>query len=122
MSGHWLVGVGGTYADGRLTLDGMDESGDLSVPRAVGYAGYGGKRWALSGGVSVARTLYETRRRFHFTAIAPTGQPLFGGIDREAVSKPSGLATDFWSEARSTRSSDPGMCNPPSACGARVTD
>ena len=100
MSGRWLVGVAGSYADGRLTLDGVEESGDLRVPRVVGYAGYGGKRWTLNGGVSVARTLYETLRRFHFTALAPTGQPLLGGIDREAVSTPSGLATDFWGEAR----------------------
>ena len=100
MRGQWLIGVAGSYADGRLTLEDVDESGNLTVPRAVGYAVYGGKRWTLSGGASVGRTLYETRRRFHFAAIAPTGQPLFGGIDGDAVSKPSGLATDFWSEAR----------------------
>ena len=100
VNGRWLIGIGGSYGNARLSVTGVDESGNLTVPRAIGYAAYGVKRWTLGGGVSVGRTLYETRRRFHFAAIAPTGQPLFGGIDRAAVSRPAGFATDVWGEAR----------------------
>jgi outer membrane autotransporter protein len=97
---RWLMGVGGSYANGRLTLDGLDESSGFTAPRGFAYVGYAGKAWALDGGLSVARTAYDIRRRFQFTAMAPTGRPLFGGVDREAASEPSGLAADVWGEAR----------------------
>ncbi|MCM3879179.1 MAG: autotransporter-associated beta strand repeat-containing protein, partial [Vicinamibacterales bacterium] len=96
----WLVGVGGSYADGRLLLDGVDESSEFSSPRAISYIGYARDRWGVDGGVSVARAAYEARRRLYFMAIAPTGKPLFGGVDREAASTPSGYTADFWGEGR----------------------
>ena len=47
--------------------------GNLIVPRAVGYAAYGGKRWALSGGVSIARNFV---RHSHDGSISPRSRRL----------------------------------------------
>ena len=100
LSRRWVLGVGGSYADGRLSLAGLRESTRFAAPRAIAYVGYGRSRWAIDGGLTVARTSYETRRSFEFTAIGPTGRALFEGVNREALSTPSGIAAEFWGEAR----------------------
>jgi uncharacterized protein YhjY with autotransporter beta-barrel domain len=96
----WLAGVGGSYVDGRMTLDGLNEQSEFAAPRVLGYLGYARDRWGVHTGVSVAHTSYDVTRRFRFTAIAPTGQPLFGTVEREARSTPAGTASESWVEGR----------------------
>jgi fibronectin-binding autotransporter adhesin len=97
----WLVGIGGGYTTGKMTLDGAGESNHFTAPRAFGYVGHINKRWATHVGTSVARTVYDTRRTFSFAARTPAGDDLlFGGVDRQASSHVSGLATDVWGEER----------------------
>jgi Autotransporter beta-domain len=44
---------------------------------------------------------YRTRRAFRFAARTQLGDDLlFGGVDREATSTPSGLVSEFWGEER----------------------
>jgi outer membrane autotransporter protein len=98
---RWLVGIGGAYTTGKIRLGGITESSDLTAPRAFGYVGYVKERWVAQVGTSVARTAYETRRAFRFAARTPLGDDLlFGGVDRQATSHSSGLATDVWGEER----------------------
>ena len=98
---HWIVGVGGAYATGKLNLEGVAASSDYVAPRTLGYIGYGTKRWAAHVGTSVARTAYDTRRGFRFAALTPIRDDLlFGGVDRGATSAPSGLTTEVWGEQR----------------------
>jgi autotransporter-associated beta strand protein len=99
-STHWLAGAGGGYGTGSLRLDGLSERTDYVAPRALGYLGYARGRWGLHGGASVAHTDYDITRAFQFAAIAPTGRPLFGPVDRIAVSAPSGPATELWLDGR----------------------
>ena len=97
----WFVGVGGAYTTGKLTLDGLAESSDFTAPRALGYIGYANNRWTAHVGTSIAHTAYKTRRTFSFAARTPLGDDLlFGGVDRQATSAPSGLAAEFWGEER----------------------
>jgi autotransporter-associated beta strand protein len=97
---EWLAGVGGSYADGKMTLDDLNEQSEFAAPRVLGYLGYAHDRWAVHTGVSVAHTMYDVTRRFGFAAIAPSGQPLFGTVEREARSTPAGTASDVWVEGR----------------------
>jgi autotransporter-associated beta strand protein len=97
---HWVLGAGGSYATGSLDLDDLTERTTFSAPRGLFYVGYGRSQWAIDGGISVARTAYERRRAFAFTAIAPTGFPLLQGVDRLAESEPAGVAIDSWIEGR----------------------
>ncbi len=96
----WLAGVGGSYVDGKMTLDDLNEQSDFSAPRVLGYLGYARDRWVMHTGLSVAHMMYDVTRRFAFAAIAPTGQPLFGTVDRAARSTPAGTASDVWVEGR----------------------
>ena len=99
----WLVGIGGAYATGKMSLDSIAESTDFTAPRVFGYVGYIRNRWAAHVGTSVARTSYDTRRSFQFAALTPLGDDLlFGGVERKATSHSSGLATDVWGEQRFT--------------------
>jgi autotransporter-associated beta strand protein len=98
---RWVAGVGGGYAAGSLTLDGISESSDYAAPRGFGYVGYTRARWAASGGMSLARAAYSTERAFQFIARLPDtfgGGPIFGGVSRNATSEASGLATDLWGD------------------------
>jgi hypothetical protein len=95
-----MAGVAGSYGSGRLSLDGLEDRADMAAPRAMGYLGYAGRRWSIDGGAGLARLLYETSRRIRFAALAPTGRPLFGVVDREATSSPSGLGIDAWIDGR----------------------
>ncbi len=98
---RWLVGVGGAYATGKLTLDGLAESSDFTAPRALGYIGYAHNRWMAHVGASIARAVYDTRRTLRFAARTPLGDDLlFGGVNRQATSAPSGLATEVWAQER----------------------
>jgi fibronectin-binding autotransporter adhesin len=97
---HWLVGIGGSYGHGKLTLDGLNEWSTLQAPRALGYVGYSKPQWALVGGGSFAYTYYDMERSFAFSALGPTGQPLVTPINRTATSSPSGPATELWFEPR----------------------
>ena len=98
---RWLVGIGGRYASGSLTLDRRTESGDYTAPRLYGYVGYTADRWVAHAGTSVARTTYDVRRTLLFTARIPEtlgGGPVFGGVNRRATSTPAGLATELWGD------------------------
>jgi uncharacterized protein with beta-barrel porin domain len=98
---RWLLGIGGGYTNGRLTLDGLAESSDYTAPRAFGYVGYAPSRWVAHVGASLARSSYAVDRTFAFTARLPEvfgGAPIFSGVDREAISTPAGLATDVWGD------------------------
>jgi fibronectin-binding autotransporter adhesin len=97
---QWLVGIGASYVRGHLLLGARSQSARFAAPRAVAYLGYAGQRWGVDAGMSVAHNAYDIERVLRFVAFAPTGQPLFGGIDRTASSHPSGVATDFWGEGR----------------------
>jgi uncharacterized protein with beta-barrel porin domain len=83
-----------------MTLDDLNEQSEFAAPRVLGYLGYAHDRWAVHTGVSVAHTMYDVTRRFGFAAIAPSGQPLFGTVEREARSTPAGTASDVWVEGR----------------------
>ena len=101
MRDRWFAGIGGGYATGRLTLDGLAESSDATAPRALGYVGYAANRWTGHVGASVARMAYSTRRAFRFAALTPLKDALlFEGVDRQATSASSALATEFWGEER----------------------
>jgi len=54
--------------------------------------------------------MYDMTRSFAFTAFAPTGKPLFGGVERTATSSPAGLAGELWRRAASMRCSLVGSC------------
>ena len=97
---HWLVGIAGSFASGQIGLDGLQERSDYLAPRAVGYVGYRVSRLMVDGGVSVARTWYDRTRAFSFVAMGPTGEPLFGGVDRLATSNPTGAAAEAWASTR----------------------
>jgi fibronectin-binding autotransporter adhesin len=99
-SGRWLLGVGGSFATGRMALGGVSDSATFSAPRGMAYAGYSWKRWAVDGGVAVARAAYQTTRTLQFTAMAPAGGRLLNGVDSTASSQPSGMAAEAWSEVR----------------------
>jgi fibronectin-binding autotransporter adhesin len=99
-SQQWLLGVGGSFASGRIALHGLQDATSLTSPRAVAYAGYAGNGWAMDGGLAVARTQFQTTRTVQFTALAPGGGKLLGGVDQTAVSRPSGIAAELWSEVR----------------------
>jgi autotransporter-associated beta strand protein len=102
-SPRWLFGVGGSFATGRMALDGLTDSTTFSSPRGMAYAGYSRRGWAVDGGVAVARASYEIVRNVQFIAFAPGGGRLFGGVDRTAISRPSGVASEVWSEVRVDR-------------------
>ncbi len=99
-SRRWLVGAGASFATGRLALNGLSDSTTFASPRGMAYAGYAGTRWAVDGGLAVARAVYETTRNLQFTALAPAGGRLLDGIDSQATSRPTGIASELWSEAR----------------------
>ncbi len=97
----WLVGAGGAYAKASLALQHVNESSHYMSWRGFGHVGYRGARSIVNAGVSLARSEYDIRRRFEFAATAPEafgGQPLFGGIRREAQSRPTEVASDVWGE------------------------
>ncbi len=97
----WLAGVGGGYTTGSLSLENVTESSHYAAPRGFAYFGYAGPRSTAHVGASIARGAYQVRRRFHFTALLPEafgGRPVFGGVNREATSTPTELATDVWGE------------------------
>jgi uncharacterized protein with beta-barrel porin domain len=101
LANKWLVGVGGGYTTGKMSLDGTAESTTFTAPRVFGYLGYTTHRWVAHVGTSVTRTAYDTRRTFSFAARTPLGDGLlFGGVDRTATSQSSGLARDVWGEQR----------------------
>ena len=81
-SRRWLFGVGGSFATGRMALSGLSDSTTFSSPRGMAYAGYSGRGWAVDGGVAVARAAYQTTRTLQFTALAPAGGRLLGGVDQ----------------------------------------
>jgi len=83
-----VVGIGGSYTNGRLSLDGLDEHTSFAAPRGLAYIGYARPHWSVNSGASVAHTMYDMTRSFAFTAFAPTGKPLFGGVERTATSSP----------------------------------
>ena len=98
---NWIAGIGGGYTTGSLALDEVSESSQYEAPRGFGYLGYAGRRSTVYVGGGIARSAYHVRRRVHFTALLPEAfgsQPVFGGVDREATSAPSELATDVWGE------------------------
>ena len=98
---HWLVGIGGGYTRGDLAVDGLADSSDYTAPRAFGYLGYAARRWVAHVGTSLAHTGTTSGRTLLFTARLPDafgGAPVFGGVDREATSTPSGVATDLWGD------------------------
>ena len=97
----WLAGVGAGYTKGNVALKGLTESSTYRSPRGFGYVGYASRRSAVRIGASVARSVYDVRRRLVFIALLPEGfgsQPLFGGVQREATSAPTELASDVWSD------------------------
>jgi uncharacterized protein with beta-barrel porin domain len=98
---RWLAGVGASYANGHLSLDGLVESADYSAPRVLGYVGYAGVGWRVHAGLDAAHLDYrDMARRFAFAALDPAGQPIFAPVDRLAASSPSGDATELWVETR----------------------
>ena len=42
-SQHWLFGVGGSFATGRMGLNGSRDSTTFSAPRGIAYVGYAGQ-------------------------------------------------------------------------------
>src|SRR5579871_4781193 len=100
----WLVGVGGSYERGTLTLNGTTASSDFTAPRVLAYAGRTAGAWTLRAGSSLAWAANDTSRHMVFAAtLAPVfgGQPLFAGVDRTATSAQRGLTTDVWSDVQS---------------------
>jgi autotransporter-associated beta strand protein len=98
---RWLAGLGGSYSWGTLGLEGLQESSDYTAPRVFGLVGYANDRWTWHTGASLARTAYDTRRAFHFTARLPEAYgstAIFGGVDRVSTSTPTGIATDVWGD------------------------
>ena len=96
--GGWLVGLGGSFTHGRLLLNALGQSTRTLTPRALAYVARSSSRWGVDAGVGVARPRHDVQRHLAFVAIAPTGRPLLGGIDRIVTSHPSGLAIDAWGE------------------------
>ena len=99
---RWFAGAGAGYSTGDLTVDFLGDSADYSTPRGFGYVGISGSRWIVHGGASVARNAYDLRRSLAFAAMFPDslgGGPIFGGIDRQATMRLTGLATEVWADA-----------------------
>lgn len=116
----WMLGAGGGYGLGELTLAGGDAV-DSTAPRAFAFAGYGRGRWTAVAGGSVARTTYQTERAMAFTArLDPRfgGTALFGGVDREATAEISGLDTSVWVDGEATARFGSWMAHP--GVGVRV--
>jgi outer membrane autotransporter protein len=97
---RWLLGVAGSYAHAQLALDGVPQSSRVATPHAMAYLAYAGGRWSLTGGGGVARSRHFVQRGLQFVAFGPTGRPLFGGVDRTATSRSSGMTADAWGEGR----------------------
>ena len=100
LSEHWTLGGGGSYSGGNIGLGGFG-NGDYSAPRAFGYIGYKPKAFGFRAGASASRPSYQTKRQIVFQATLPDafgGDPLTGGIDRQATSDQQGTSTDTWSE------------------------
>ena len=99
---RWFAGAGAGYSTGDLTVDFLGDSADYSTPRGFGYVGVSGPRWIVYGGASVARNAYDLRRSLAFAAMFPDslgGGPIFGGIDRQATMRLTGLATEVLADA-----------------------
>ena len=97
-----FAGAGAGYSTGDLTVDFLGDSADYSTPRGFGYIGVSGPRWIVYGGASVARNAYDLRRSLAFAAMFPDslgGGPIFGGIDRKATMRLTGLATEVLADA-----------------------
>ena len=101
-SSRWFAGAGAGYSTGDLAVDFLTDSADYSTPRGLGYVGVSGSRWIVYGGASVARNAYDIQRSLTFAAVFPDslgGGPIFGGIDRLATMRVTGLATEVWADA-----------------------
>ena len=99
---RWFAGAGAGYSTGDLTVDFLGDSADYSTPRGFGYVGVSGPRWIVYGAASVARNAYDLRRSLAFAAMFPDslgGGPIFGGIDRQATMRLTGLATEILADA-----------------------
>jgi fibronectin-binding autotransporter adhesin len=101
LSHDWFIGGGAGYSSGDLTLDSLGDSTTYSTPRGFGYVGYSGSHWLVHGGASIARNAYDVRRTLTFAATLPVslgGGPIFGGVDRRAATRLTGLATELWGD------------------------
>jgi autotransporter-associated beta strand protein len=101
LADRWSAGLGGSYSWGNLGLERLQESSAYTAPRVFGSVGYENDRWTLHAGASLARTSYDTRRSFLFTARLPEAfgsTAIFGGVNRVSTSKPTGIATDVWGD------------------------
>jgi len=105
----WLIGGGGGYSTGKLTLVGLNGSGQMTTARGFGYVGYASGHWAAHAGAGLAWALYDTTRRLGFTArLLPEfgGQPIFGGVLRQADSTERGLTPEAWGNWQFAAGSD----------------
>jgi hypothetical protein len=64
------------------------------------YVAHSSGRWGVDAGFGVARSTHEIQRRVAFVAFAPTGRPLFGGVESVATSRQSGVTVDAWGQSR----------------------
>jgi autotransporter-associated beta strand protein len=101
VSDRFLVGGGGGFGFGSMSLDGLAAGSDFSAPRAFGVVGFKPKGFGIRGGGSFSRSKAKSNRRIVIIATLPQefgGAPLTGGIDREAVSEEVTVQSDQWSE------------------------
>jgi fibronectin-binding autotransporter adhesin len=101
VSERFLVGAGGGFGAGHLSLNQMAGSSDFQAPRVFGYGGFKHGRFGLRGGGSAARSRSTTDRRVAFAATMPDemgGDLLTGGFDRMGDGRELALLSDEWSE------------------------
>jgi autotransporter-associated beta strand protein len=100
-SEKWLIGGGGGFGGGNMSLNDLAANTDYTAPRAFGYVGYKPKAFGLRGGGSAARTKSDVTRPIQFAATLPAelgASLLLGGIDRTAESNETSLQSDEWAE------------------------
>lgn len=97
----WTFGVGGGLAAGTINLTDLASTGDVTSPRAFGYAGWRPKSFGVRGGATFARQEMESRREIAFQSRLPDdlgGDPIGEGIHREAEAEEVTLVKDQWSD------------------------
>jgi uncharacterized protein with beta-barrel porin domain len=101
-SDTWTFGLGGGLAAGGIDITDLASSGDITSPRAFGYAGWRPEGFGgITGGATFARQDMDTKRQITFQGRLPDelgGDPIGEGINREARAEEVTLVKDQWTD------------------------
>src|SRR5262249_3502868 len=106
-SSNLMLGFGGGFSLGSLSLSDLSGKSTLKAPRAFGYTGYRFGPFHAHGGSSVSKNNNSTNRDVNFRAKVPDANgnlvPISNGVDRTADSDQDGYTQDVWTELQHTQ-------------------